>query len=723
MKKRLLIILVILIFLVGSIGVYGIPKKGKTVPSSTAGASGATIELDDGYRISANVVGSFLKSVNKCQQDKKNCWEVVENKVIAYNNQGKKVDLDRTSFWETDVGVDDHGNLYDKSGNLYSDNGLVEIKKDDIPKNLVGKVGQIGGKPVIPMEKEGKKFYLVGGGTDKGVELSESEYNKIKGALEQGIDSVNSESGQIVLKEKRGSITKKEDMLEIKLKDGKGKLVMHEIVFRHGESLVSQTIEQKEAGKFVVDGENVYGEYDANTGEGIFYSDKEKTELVFGLTKDDKGNFIKGSDFEDNNPNKPTKITITASDGSKIEQELEDRNVKSQEHYNPEGWLYYEADFEDEEGFFYSKDGTIIGVSYGDKVIRTIDPKEVAVPSIYVSEDGEYVSNELTDSGRTKLEKGLRLTKDDLKNPKSEDEIEEDNCGGMDCTQAKKALDDRDWQRFNMGETAFAETVSDFVSSFRPYSFIGKRLDSWVGGLFFGYSEEWMEGVDKYFARYIGVDYWVSDICKAFFDVEPEGAVYIETPDGLFELVASAQGETTYPEAVEMLCDVEGECDEGICREGFCYEDEEATEPIKEYFYKIEYGIRAPGNPKFTPGRPTEQAVVFNIKLICDSKDKDCKDFWIYKDNATKRLFYPPERAIKLKNGENHHMVRVSYSSFNYQEICIIWDAAPKDRYGDTAEDYCQPIEKASLRAFENTEKAGRPRAEPGKEAYYDGSW
>jgi len=226
------------------------------------------------------------------------------------------------------------------------------------------------------------------------------------------------------------------------------------------------------------------------------------------------------------------------------------------------------------------------------------------------------VSDDLTLEGYRKLNEGKRLTKEDLRNPKSEDEIEGKNCGTMNCEHADKAIDDRDWQRFWRGETDFAETVSNFVGSHRGYTFIGKQFDDWVGGLFFGYSGEWIEKVDTAFSYGLGIDSWTSEICKAAFDVVPDDGVYIEMPDGLFQLVASAQGETTYPDAVRMLCDVEGECSQGMCREGLCYWDEEEAEPIKGYFYKIEYGIRAPSDPKFTPDRPSpEQAVVFNIKF------------------------------------------------------------------------------------------------------------
>lgn len=727
-KKIFLATLVILIFLVGSIGIYGIPKKGETKKEGTGEPSKDTIELDDGYHIPEKSVWDFLKSDSNCiAPAAKNCWQIdkEQRKIVAYNAKGEQADLDDLDFWASKkVGMDEYGNLYDKNGNLYSDNGLVKISSNKIPTDLAGKVTSIGKHSVIPLKDgAGKESFDVGG-----VKLSKSTYEKTKKVLEQGIDSIDAGKGEIVLKGNKGSVTEKEGITEIILKDEQGNEVEHETIIKHGESEISQTLEQQKKGEYVVDGETVYGEYDTGKKEWIFYSDEKEDKIAFKLRKDNSGNFVKETGFDDEK--NPTERIVTASDGtSRLEQRLEGGGVKSQEHYKcgEEGcWRDYESDLKNKEEHYYSRDGTIIGAGYGEGVVERTDLTLPPPPDIYVTADGEWASNELTEGGKDKFQKGEKLTENDLVKPISEDDIEQNKCGETDCKQAKQALADRNEQRFMRGEMDWQEAISDFVGFHRGYTFIGKRLDSWVGGLFFGYSKEWLEAVDKYFAKYIGVDYWESALCKAVFDVEPESGVFIETPDGLFQLVASAQGETTYPEAVRMLCDSEGGCDKGACKEGLCYWDEETTEPIKEYFYKIEYGIRAPSDPKYTPERPAEQAVVFNIKLICDadSSNGECKDVWLYKDEETGRLFSPPENAIKLRNGENYHKTRVKYTPFNYKEICIVWDVPPRGRDGNPVEkNYCKNIEKASLKAFENTEKAGKPGPEEGKEAVYNEDW
>jgi hypothetical protein len=164
---------------------------------------------------------------------------------------------------------------------------------------------------------------------------------------------------------------------------------------------------------------------------------------------------------------------------------------------------------------------------------------------------------------------------------------------------------------------------------------------------------KWMETVDEVFAKMnLGVEYWVSDICKKEFDTVGDSTAYIETPGGLVQLIAHVEGEKTawLPNA---------------------------QDPNKQRFYKLTFGVTAPSDQKMTPQLDEEGAVSFNVIL----KTSDGKTTYLFINERTKK-----PAPINLKNGASYtasgSSAKVFYSSRNYETISIVFEKKPENREG-----------------------------------------
>ncbi|MBI2139446.1 hypothetical protein HYU14_00865 [Candidatus Woesearchaeota archaeon] len=170
---------------------------------------------------------------------------------------------------------------------------------------------------------------------------------------------------------------------------------------------------------------------------------------------------------------------------------------------------------------------------------------------------------------------------------------------------------------------------------------------------------KWRENVDKYFAKYLGQDYFESYICSLAIDKESgPGTLSMETPNGLYDIIAHIEGTRSEP----------------INR----------PDGTTEFVYKFTYNIR---NPEGSP----HKNLLFNIALY---------------SAQGKRYLYPRSLAVK----EGKHFIRglvlneanadkdfergpvVKVSQNLYGKLCIEFGQTITNAEGDEESQVCNTI-------------------------------
>ena len=130
-----------------------------------------------------------------------------------------------------------------------------------------------------------------------------------------------------------------------------------------------------------------------------------------------------------------------------------------------------------------------------------------------------------------------------------------------------------------------------------------------------------------------------------------------------------------------------------VCKDNaFCYESEDAEVPVEGWFYKISWGVTAPGDVDLTPLKDEQgNRVSFNIKI---------GDNWLYeRDGIT-------AGAIKLKQGASDKDFMARYSlNPNIGKVCVVWEMAPetKTSFGgeESIDDFCNEVETSALKTWD----------------------
>jgi hypothetical protein len=671
MKRNLFVILVLVVFLVGSIGIYGMPKKGEEGKgSSTADTSKETIELNDDFRARIEVIPNLV-SKDKCSATKIiGCWRVSERKLCYFDDDGDKISgsaLDEVEgFWYKKSGVDEHGNLYDKDGNLYSDNGLVKILAGKIPKNLAGKITQVGGQTVVPLKdpETGEETFNVGG-----VELDKPVYDELRsnsGDKVLGVD-INTDTISWKIDGKDYSISQSTDKLGIKttftifdddeetvwvLPDGSGKSYKSKDGWDFDESkkqLTNEdvTIKIEQTVKIRGDGSKDKTTIITETSEKT----KEKTETKL---KSDG-----------------TKEIITEKDGTLVEYSgtiIDGRDNK----------LSFEATEIDDKGDIketeYRHDGTNEIVAYG------YYDKRGTEQVIYVSGDGEYASKIWEDDNKDGI-----VQSDELKSAISEDELDESTELGE---MFGKAFDEKDVEigrNTVLDILAGRNKIQQAIVSLLDLKPGWEALSAWWMP---ETTRAWNKLASETFDKALLAEYIVpAAVCD--YDAKHkakkpgESAVFIEVAPGIVQFVGSIQAEKTAGKTA-ILCSYEGDtCPKDyVCKEGLCYENKDAEKPIQGHFYKITWGVTAPTDESFTPYIDENGiAIKFNLKFT-DA------NWWLYNDEGGRGS----KNTIELKNGARDGGVIAHYSEEEFDEICILFGASSKDLGGNAVKDICVMI-------------------------------
>jgi hypothetical protein len=210
--------------------------------------------------------------------------------------------------------------------------------------------------------------------------------------------------------------------------------------------------------------------------------------------------------------------------------------------------------------------------------------------------------------------------------------------------------------------------------------------------------EKWKEDVDRTFSKVnLGTDYWSSEMCKSEFDVIGDSVLVLENTGGTFQFLGRIEGERSG--LVPVICNATGECQTGSCRtfDNACVNNKNTADPsddtiLKQFFYKITYGVTAPSDQKLTPNVDEESAISFNILLTGKAESKS-----IFSD------------FIHLENGQPKRDVIVKYSSIEYDKLCLIFGKKAVDRHGKKIDQICNTMqlsEKSFVNFQNNAETA-----------------
>ena len=239
-----------------------------------------------------------------------------------------------------------------------------------------------------------------------------------------------------------------------------------------------------------------------------------------------------------------------------------------------------------------------------------------------------------------------------------------------------------EWDRYWNGQSRLPVigALGDFLANYQNRQALSNAL---LGD---AYLDEWREKVDREFARAnIGTEAWTSEICKDEFKVVGDSVAGVEQPGGLFQFIGTIQADRSDP--VPLICNSDGSCKRGTCRtrDHVCIDNK--GDIINEFFYKISYGVVAPGDEDLTPYYDEKGAISFNIQLSGPDK--------------TAVLF---TEFVNLRNGESAAQRApqegqspiLHYSPFTYDKACILFEKKAIDRKGDTIPYICNPIVSAS---------------------------
>ena len=281
---------------------------------------------------------------------------------------------------------------------------------------------------------------------------------------------------------------------------------------------------------------------------------------------------------------------------------------------------------------------------------------------------------------------------------------------GVDCNPVQKeAISDKKTEAFWNGVTdalygrTKAGQIIGAILNVRPGWHAMSRLffPGW-------YDSDWYRNAEIAFAKVMVVDRVTHEACKKQSSVPGENAIFIQTRSGTYQFVGSIQAEKT-AELVPILCSYENKtCPKDyVCKNDLCYEHEDASEPKKGSFYKITWGVTAPQDESFTPYIDENGvAVKFNLQFTGSN-------WWLYADERG----IGSRNTITLENGARDGGVIAHYSGEDFSEVCILFGAAPKDRFGGTVEKICASIKvtAAGQVDFETSGAASSTTTQSGK--------
>lgn len=643
MRKKILVGIVLLVLVVGLMGVYGMPKlSGSTSKGdSKADNSDKTIELNDGFR---QEKGNILNFINKNERKKvgeKDVWYVKDKKVIYVDSEGKEHsgsgldNLKIKNFWHKDVGVDSHGNVYDKSGNLYSDNGLVKISKSEIPGTLDGKVTSVGGQPVIPLKND---QYSIGKGKGSTI-LDKKTYDSLKSTSPKTFDVAT--NGILEWKDSKGK------KYYLSVSEDKGMREIHSDFDGKTEKTWTTSVGVCKTGCKESDG------WEGTSG----VLKKGDREIRSSISED--GKIIKIMETDKDG----TKV-ITKTEGKGESHQVSDKKGKLQSWkvWDDKGNLVGSAETEDGKVSQFNQyiNGKLVGVCYGSNCNGDSEGDNI----IWVTND--------------KFCKGKKSDCFDEKGNHKGLWSDEDDCAGKECD----AIDYKEKDSFLNFEGGFWDIALGKTETQRM---IGSVLSTWKPG-WEGLSswwlpdvtKEWRKAASETFDKVLLADYVVpAAVCN--YDelhrskVPGESAVFIEVAPGIVQFVGSIQAEKS-KEQTPMLCSPQNKtCPTGlVCEKNFCYKDEDDDKPQFGYFYKITWGVTAPQDEKHTPYKDENGiAIKFNLQFTGEN-------WWLYRGDSG----YGNKNTIELKNGDRDGGAITHYSVKEFKEICIHFGAPPRDVSG-----------------------------------------
>ena len=149
----------------------------------------------------------------------------------------------------------------------------------------------------------------------------------------------------------------------------------------------------------------------------------------------------------------------------------------------------------------------------------------------------------------------------------------------------------------------------------------------------------WREAVDQSFAKYIGVDYWESEICRKWFGTTSEGFVYSETPQGIAQVAAHIEATKTEPIN---------------------------TGTKTEYLYKITFEVKNGGYAS-DPSAPEEM----NVKVQLRKEDGSFVSLYKGANDGAKTV----KRGDSWKKAGTEAVV--AYSITKYDQVCFEFDHFP----------------------------------------------
>jgi hypothetical protein len=249
------------------------------------------------------------------------------------------------------------------------------------------------------------------------------------------------------------------------------------------------------------------------------------------------------------------------------------------------------------------------------------------------------------------------------------------NCEGWFCNEegVMARADEKQNQDVSKQYFALAETIlTNFqgLGYYATFFFEDEELDAW------------RESVDEIFATlYLGTEYWTSDICQTYTDMEGKGIAYVDTKLGLAGV--GAHIEATRSDPIHLPAGVEsGDAAAGILESNQTTDNIDERRGIitspREFLYKITFNVK---NGDYDTDPTALSVMRFNIILKGEREAK------LYKTD------------IELEKGEDFGAIKqsaiVQYSNFLYDQVCIEFDEVPS-RWTLDDDELCNTISEAS---------------------------
>lgn len=391
--------------------------------------------------------------------------------------------------------------------------------------------------------------------------------------------------------------------------------------------------------------------------------------------------------IDENTKTNEQTITRISGQGDNLRRELEKKNeddettsleVRDAKNNLLGSGSYDNGDLERFE--HYDNNGRVVAYCYQDSCIRNIEDNN----NYFVEADAVC--------------KGSRTTCSNRNNWVSQDTACK-NQNSKEC-QAINAKETEMFWHFDGGFWSIAlgrtntQQVIGSILGWRPG---WESLSLWWAP---DITRSWQKNAQETFDQAMLTEYVVP---KAICDYDEahrvsrpgESATFIEVAPGVVQFVGSITAEKT-PQAGPVLCSEELPCVEGECDEdGICREDGQAVEG---FFYKISWAVQAPADESFTPFIDENGfAVRFNVRIFGE------RETWLYPSSGL-----GTDSTLKLENGASDRDTIVTYSPRDYNQVCILFGAPPKDLSGEEVHEICTDITPSTVGQIE-WDQAGRP--------------